>query len=54
VAYGGAIKTYTASEVHGAERERLWQKAVALASNYDAYQYRTQGRIIPVIVLTPV
>lgn len=52
-AYAGEIKSYLANEVEGAERERLWQKAVQLASNYDAYESRTQGRVIPVIVLTP-
>lgn len=53
VAYAGQTKSYLAKEAAGAERERLWQKAVELASNYDAYQGRTQGRVIPVIVLTP-
>jgi deazaflavin-dependent oxidoreductase (nitroreductase family) len=41
-----------ATEAEGAERERIWAKAVAEYSNYAVYQQNTDRRI-PVIVLTP-
>jgi len=33
------------------ERERLWPKAVAAYGNFDAYQARSKGRKIPLVVL---
>jgi deazaflavin-dependent oxidoreductase (nitroreductase family) len=42
-----------AREASGAEREKLWQRAVALYPGYTIYQRRTGGRQIPVLVLTP-
>jgi deazaflavin-dependent oxidoreductase (nitroreductase family) len=44
---------YTAHEAEGAERERLWAKAVDYYSGYDIYQDRAGARRIPVIVLSP-
>ena len=37
----------------GAERERLWDKAVDFYAGYQTYQGRTGGRRIPVVVLEP-
>ena len=50
---GGRSATYRAHEASGAEREELWRRAVALYPGYAAYQRRTGGRQIPVMVLTP-
>jgi deazaflavin-dependent oxidoreductase (nitroreductase family) len=44
---------YTAHEAEGAERERLWAKAVDYYTGYDIYQDRAGARRIPVIVLSP-
>lgn len=44
---------YTAQVVDGDERETYWQIAASYYSGYDAYKTRTNGREIPVIVLTP-
>jgi deazaflavin-dependent oxidoreductase (nitroreductase family) len=41
-----------ATEADGAERDRLWQMAVAEYANYAVYQRNTPRRI-PVMVLTP-
>jgi deazaflavin-dependent oxidoreductase (nitroreductase family) len=41
-----------ASEVEGADRDRLWAAAVAAFPNYDAYRARTD-RTIPVVRLHP-
>jgi deazaflavin-dependent oxidoreductase (nitroreductase family) len=49
----GETKSYVAREVTGAEREKYWRMAVELYPGYDAYQQRTGGRRIPVLVLTP-
>jgi deazaflavin-dependent oxidoreductase (nitroreductase family) len=43
---------YTAHEAEGAERERLWAKAVDYYSGYDVYKERAGARRIPVIVLS--
>lgn len=48
----GRTATYTAREVHGAERAELWQRAVALYPGYAVYQQRAGGREIPVMALT--
>ena len=49
----GHSRTYVAREATGAERDRLWNEATDLYRGYDAYQERTDGRRIPVMVLTP-
>jgi F420H(2)-dependent quinone reductase len=49
----GGTATFTAREATGSERDRLWRKAVELYAGYEAYQRRTGGRQIPVMVLTP-
>lgn len=51
--YDGKTEPFIACEVAGAEKERYWQKAVALYPGYEAYKTRTGGREIPVMVLTP-
>jgi deazaflavin-dependent oxidoreductase (nitroreductase family) len=45
---------YRAREAAGVEREELWQRAVSIYPGYAAYQSRTGGRTIPVMVLEPV
>ena len=44
---------YTVREVHGAERDLWWERAVAAYPDYADYQTRT-SRVIPVLVLEPV
>jgi deazaflavin-dependent oxidoreductase (nitroreductase family) len=51
---GGHSAAYRAHEAGGAEREDLWRRAVALYPGYAAYQRRSGGRQIPVLVLTRV
>jgi deazaflavin-dependent oxidoreductase (nitroreductase family) len=41
---------YTAHETKGAEREKLWKKAVEVYKGYDLYKVRA-GREIPVFLL---
>jgi F420H(2)-dependent quinone reductase len=48
---GPVKKGYLAREVHGAERETWWERAVAVWPDYAEYQKKTD-RIIPVFVLT--
>jgi F420H(2)-dependent quinone reductase len=43
---------YQAREVHGAEREAWWERAVAAWPDYAEYQKKTT-RVIPLFVLTP-
>jgi deazaflavin-dependent oxidoreductase (nitroreductase family) len=50
---GPVKKDYQAREVHGAERDAWWERAVAAWPDYAEYQKKTT-RIIPVFVLTPV
>ena len=50
---GRAMQRYTASEEHGEERERLFAIMTAFYPRYPKYQ-RNAGRLIPVVVLTPV
>ena len=50
---GHAMQRYTASEEHGEERERLFAIMTAFYPRYPKYQ-RNAGRLIPVVVLTPV
>lgn len=52
VSWDGRSGRYLAREVKGDERERYWQKAVALYPGFAAYRRRA-GRQIPVIVLSP-
>ena len=49
---GPVKKDYLAREVHGAEREIWWQRAVAAWPDYAEYQKKTT-RMLPVFVLTP-
>ena len=37
----------------GEERERIWRKAVSMWPDYEGYQARSRGRLIPVVVLDP-
>lgn len=45
------VRSVTAEEAAGEERERLWQKAVDQYSGYADYQKTTGGRRIPVMIL---
>jgi deazaflavin-dependent oxidoreductase (nitroreductase family) len=45
-------QAYLAREVHGAERQHYWERAVALYAGYSGYARRAR-RPIPVILLTP-
>ena len=49
----GRENTYIAREAAGIEREDYWRQAVELYAGYAAYQKRTGGRKIPIMVLTP-
>jgi F420H(2)-dependent quinone reductase len=49
---GPARKDYRAREVHGAERQTWWERAVAVWPDYAEYQKKTT-RTLPVFVLTP-
>ncbi len=49
----GTKKTYTARQAVGEEREVYWQKAVEIYAGYDLYKQRTNGRLIPIMVLEP-
>lgn len=42
-----------AHQADGDERARLWRMANDYYSGFDAYQSRTGGRTVPVMVLTP-
>jgi deazaflavin-dependent oxidoreductase (nitroreductase family) len=42
-----------ASEATGEERERLFRAQVERVPQFGDYEQKTQGRVIPVIVLTP-
>ena len=48
---GPVRKDYQAREVHGAERDTWWERAVSAYPGYAEYQKNTE-RIIPVFVLT--
>jgi deazaflavin-dependent oxidoreductase (nitroreductase family) len=50
---GPVKKDYQAREVHGAERETWWNRAVEAWPDYASYQEKT-SRVIPVFVLTPI
>jgi deazaflavin-dependent oxidoreductase (nitroreductase family) len=49
---GPAKKDYQAREVHDAERDAWWERAVAAWPDYAEYQKKTT-RMIPVFVITP-
>jgi deazaflavin-dependent oxidoreductase (nitroreductase family) len=49
---GPVRKDYEAREVHGAERDAWWERAVAAWPDYANYEQKTT-RTIPVFVLTP-
>ena len=49
----GQNAVYTAKEVTGEERERCWAKAAAVYPGYNAYKKRADGRVIPVMLLSP-
>jgi deazaflavin-dependent oxidoreductase (nitroreductase family) len=49
---GPARKDYEAREVHGAERDAWWERAVSAWPDYAEYQKKTT-RVIPLFVLTP-
>ena len=49
----GAEREYIAHTAEGAERERAWFLANERYAGYAVYQRRTQGRVIPVVVLEP-
>jgi deazaflavin-dependent oxidoreductase (nitroreductase family) len=42
----------TATEITGAERDRIYERQVALAPQFAEYQAKTE-RVIPIIALTP-
>jgi deazaflavin-dependent oxidoreductase (nitroreductase family) len=52
----GVSRAMRAREVHGAERERLWQLAVEIHPGWILYERRATAaqRRIPVLVLSPV
>ncbi len=53
VMVGGDRFVVRAAELHGAERDRLWQRFVTEVDKaYDVYQQRTD-RVIPVVALVP-
>jgi deazaflavin-dependent oxidoreductase (nitroreductase family) len=49
----GRTGTYLAREATPAERQIYWRRASDIYVGFPAYQQRTQGRVIPIIVLTP-
>ena len=51
-AEGRAPFEATASIVHGAERDRLWDRHVAALPHFAGYPEQT-GRVIPMVRLTP-
>lgn len=53
VEIGGRKLRVQAEDAGGAERERLWAKAVSMYASYADYQQRTE-RQIPVVILRPV
>jgi deazaflavin-dependent oxidoreductase (nitroreductase family) len=51
--HGQPARPYTAREASAAERDVYWQRAARAYPGYNAYQERTGGREIPVLVLEP-
>jgi deazaflavin-dependent oxidoreductase (nitroreductase family) len=54
VVAAGRSGRYRAHEAAGPERDRLWDEVTDYYSGYRTYQQRTGGRVIPIMVLTPV
>jgi deazaflavin-dependent oxidoreductase (nitroreductase family) len=50
----GVERSYRASELEGAERDRAWELAVRRYAGYAIYQRRAGSRRIPVLALDPV
>ncbi|MBN6057403.1 nitroreductase family deazaflavin-dependent oxidoreductase [Nonomuraea sp. RK-328] len=48
----GRTIAVTADQLHGAERDRAWQRIVAAAPRFASYQQKTD-RELPIIRLTP-
>ena len=53
VAWNGRSRRYVAREVTGAEREQIYETAVAMYIGYAVYVRRAGDRHIPVFLLTP-
>ena len=53
VALHGTTSHRVAREAEGDERVELFKKAAEYYPGYNTYQARTDGRIIPVLVLAP-
>ncbi len=49
----GKTTAYIAHEAQGEDYDRLFQRAADHYSGYALYQERTEGRRIPVMILTP-
>ncbi|HET7038013.1 MAG TPA: nitroreductase/quinone reductase family protein [Thermomicrobiaceae bacterium] len=49
----GQTGAYRAREATRTEREQAWRLATACYPGYAAYQARSAGRLIPVMILTP-
>jgi deazaflavin-dependent oxidoreductase (nitroreductase family) len=49
----GLTRPFRAREAEGAEREELWQQALAFYAGFDAYRRRAGRRQIPIIILEP-
>ena len=49
----GEVRAVRARIAEGAERERLWNKAVQAWPDYERYEQRAPHRTIPVVVLEP-
>jgi deazaflavin-dependent oxidoreductase (nitroreductase family) len=49
----GKTRTFIAREADEEQRELYWSRALALFAGYAAYEKRTGGRTIPILVLTP-
>jgi F420H(2)-dependent quinone reductase len=49
----GGVRRLHARIAEGEERERLWQKAMAVWPDYESYARRAPHRKIPVVVLEP-
>ena len=50
---GGLTGDYVAREAEDEERERLWAEAVDYYDGYATYAGRTDGRVIPIVILEP-
>jgi deazaflavin-dependent oxidoreductase (nitroreductase family) len=53
VTVNGTRRPMRARVAEGDERERLWAVVCDHYSGYAAYQPRTNGRVIPVVILDP-